>query len=320
MKKILVTGGAGFIGSHTVKSLIDKGEKVVVIDDFNDYYSPSLKEKRINVFLKKYQFPIYREDIRNFDKLDKIFKKEKFTHIVHLAARAGVRPSIQKPLLYEEVNIKGTLNLLELSKNYNIKNFVFASSSSVYGGNTKIPFSEKDEVNNPISPYGATKKSCELLAKTYNNLYKIHCACLRYFTVYGSWGRPDMAFFLFTEAIMKGKEILVFNKGKMLRDFTYIDDIVAGTISSLEKQYNFEIFNLGNNHPTSLEYLIKLLETELGKKAKKKYLPLQSGDMVSTYANINKAKKMLGFKPKISIEEGVKRFVKWYKADLDLLD
>ncbi|MFA6272543.1 MAG: GDP-mannose 4,6-dehydratase [Patescibacteria group bacterium] len=313
MSTTLVTGGAGFIGSHTIKRLIENGENVVCVDDFNDYYDPQLKEDRINKLLGKFKFPIYRADIREFERLKQIFKEHKIDRICHLAARAGVRASIEDPFIYQDVNIRGTLNLLELAKDYNITNFVFASSSSVYGGNTKIPFSENDPVDSPISVYAATKKSCELLAHVYHKLYDLNVTGLRFFTAYGPYGRPDMAYYKFTKKIIAGDEIDVYNFGKHHRDFTYIDDVIDGVISALKLPHKYEIFNLGNSHTVSLEYFIRLIEKELGLKAKMKMLPMQAGDVEKTHADISKAKSMLGFEPKTNIEGGIHQFIEWYK-------
>ncbi|MFH1048214.1 MAG: GDP-mannose 4,6-dehydratase [Patescibacteria group bacterium] len=310
--KLLVTGGAGFIGSNTIKKLLDLDYFVVCVDNFNDYYNPKIKEKNIEKFLTNKNFKLYKEDICNFPKMEEIFKKEGFDKICHLAARVGVRPSIKNPFLYEEVNVRGTLNMLELSKIYKIKNFVFASSSSVYGNNKKIPFSESDNVDFPISPYAATKKTCELLAYTYHHLYNLKCTGLRFFTVYGPSGRPDMAPFLFVDAIYKGKEIKKFGDGTAKRDYTYIDDITSGIISAIEKDLDYEIINLGNNKPVELNYFISLIEKLLNEKAIIKNYPKQLGDVDITYADISKAQRLLNYDPKISIEEGMKKFVRWY--------
>jgi len=310
--KILVTGAAGFIGSHTTKKLLELGYSVVGVDNFNDYYDPKAKERNIEKFLDNPGFKLYREDIGNFPKMAEIFKEEKFDKVCHLAARAGVRPSIIDPFLYEEVNVKGTLNMLELSRINEIKNFVFASSSSVYGNNEKIPFSETDNVDFPISPYAATKKACELLAYTYHHLYSLKCTGLRFFTVYGPCGRPDMAPFLFVDAIFQGREFKRFGDGTAKRDFTYIDDIVSGIVSALEKNLGYEIINLGNNKPVEINYFISLIEKLVDKKAAIKEYPKQPGDVDITYADIGKAQKLLDYSPKTSIEEGMRMFVEWY--------
>lgn len=310
--KILVTGGAGFIGSHVSKALIDRGDKVVIIDNFNNYYDPKLKEDRIKIFLKGYKFKLYRGDIRDAKLLEKLFKKEKIDKIIHLAAMAGVRNSLKNPQLYFDVNIMGSINLLELAVKHKIKNFVFASSSSVYGNNKKQPFSESDNVDTPISPYAASKKADELLAHTYHHIYGLNITALRFFTVYGPWGRPDMALFLFTDAIIKGEPIKVFNYGKMSRNFTYVDDIVAGTITVLDKCRGYGVMNIGGDKEESLMRFIEVIEKNLDRKAIKKMLPIQPGDVPSTVADIKKLRR-LGWRPTTRIEKGIKNFVEWYE-------
>jgi len=305
--KILVTGGAGFIGSNLTKKLIDRGDEVVVVDNFNDYYDPKLKEDRIKIFLK-----LYRGDIRDQKFLDKIFKKEKIDKIVHLAAMAGVRYALEHPNLYYEVNVLGTQNLLDLAVKYKIKNFVYASSSSVYGNNKKLPFSESDSVDNPISPYAASKKTNELQAHVYSHVYKLPTTGLRFFTVYGPWGRPDMALFLFTDAIIKGKTINVYNRGKMSRNFTYVDDITSGILTVLDKNMAYQVVNIGGDKEEKLTRFIEVIENNIGKKAMKKLLPMQPGDVPATVADIRKLRK-LGWKPTTRIEKGIENFVKWYK-------
>lgn len=308
---ILVTGGAGFIGSSLIDKLIKKDEKVICLDNFNDYYSPEIKKENISSYLDKKNFKLVVGDILDKELLKRVFKKEKVKIVVHLAARAGVRPSLLNPHLYEEVNIGGTLNLLELSRE--IENFVFASSSSVYGVNSKIPFSEDDPIEKPVSPYAATKRAAELLCYTYHHLYNIPLVCLRFFTAYGPRQRPDMAIHKFTKLIDKGKKITMFGSGKSRRDYTYISDIIEGLTSSLYKKFSFEIINLGNSRTVELRHLISLIEKGLRKKAKVKQLPDQLGDVPITYAKIDKAKRLLGYKPEIKIEEGIERFVFWYK-------
>ncbi len=310
--KILVTGGAGFIGCHLSKALIDRGDEVVIIDNFNDYYEPQLKEDRLKTILKKYKFKLYRGDIRDQDLLEKIFKKEKLDKVVHLAAMAGVRNSLKNPLLYEEVNVRGTMNLLEVSVKYQLKNFVYASSSSVYGNNKKLPFSESDSVDMPISPYAASKKSCELMAHVYSHIYQLPTTGLRFFTVYGPWGRPDMALFGFTKSIIEDKEIEVYNYGKMTRNFTYIDDIVSGIMTVLDKNLTYGVMNIGGDKEEKLTRFIEVIEENIGKKAKKKMMPIQPGDVKSTVADIKKLRK-LGWKPTTRIEKGIENFVQWYK-------
>lgn len=318
MSKILVTGGAGFIGSHVIRTLLAKGEKVVCVDNFDNFYDPKIKEGNIREFLKNKNFKLYRVDICHFDQLKKVFQENNIDLIIHLAARAGVRPSIQNPIFYSKVNIGGTINLLELTRQFQIKNFIFASSSSVYGNNKKIPFSEKDRIDKPISPYAATKRAGELVCYTYYKLYKINVLCLRLFTVYGPAGRPDMAPYKFTKLIFEGKEVPMYGDGASYRDYTFIDDIVFGILSSIDfvrSEGGYEIFNLGNSNTVKLNYLILTIEKLLGKKAKIKRLPPQPGDVEKTYADISKAKKLLGYNPKTKIEEGMARFVKWYKEN-----
>ena len=312
MAKILITGGAGFIGAHVAKKLIERGDRVVLIDNFNDYYDPKLKRDRVKNLLKGLKFKLYKGDIRDLKLLEKIFQKEKIDKVIHLAGMAGVRSSLDDPFLYEDVNVRGTINLLELAVKYKIKNFVFASSSSVYGNNKKTPFSESDSVDYPISPYAATKKADELFAHIYSHIYKLPVTGLRYFTVYGPWGRPDMAYFLFAEAISKGKPIKVYNYGKMTRNFTYIDDIVSGTIKVLDTPRKYEIMNIGGDREDTLLRFIEVIEKNMGKIAKKKMLPMQLGDVYQTVADIRKLRK-LGWKPTTRIEEGLKKFVEWYR-------
>ncbi len=311
-KAILVTGGAGFIGSHLAKRLIDGGQKVVIVDDLNDYYEPRLKSDRLN-FLGEGKYIFEKADIADFPALKKVFEKNQIDVICHLAAQAGVRYSFKNPWIYERSNILGTLNVMEAAKEFGIKKIVFASSSSVYGGNKKMPFREADFVDKPISFYAATKKATELLAHTYYHLYGIKMIGLRFFTVYGPWGRPDMAYFKFADLITRGKPIDVYNHGKMRRDFTYIDDVVDALISAISKDFDFEIFNIGNNRPEALGDFISLLEEFFGKEAEKNYLPLQEGDMIETWADIEKAKQFLGYNPKTTLKEGLAKFVEWHK-------
>jgi UDP-glucuronate 4-epimerase len=312
--KILITGGAGFIGSAVAKKLMSRGDRTVLIDNFNDYYDPQLKRDRIKILLKecKGKYTLYKGDIRNRKFLEKVFQKEKPDKVIHLAAMAGVRNSLENPALYADINIMGTVNLLDLSVRHKIKNFVYASSSSVYGNNKKFPFSEKDNVDTPISPYAATKKADELLAHVYSHIYKLPTTGLRYFTVYGPWGRPDMALFLFTKNIFSGKEIMVNNYGKMSRNFTYVDDIVSGTITTLDADLPYAVMNIGGDREDMLLKFIGEIEKNVGKKAKMKMMPLPPGDVITTVADIRKLKK-LGWKPITRIDEGVKNFVEWYK-------
>ena len=313
IQTILITGSAGFIGFHTAKQLLESGHHIIGIDNFNHYYDNSLKEDR-NKILERYKnFILYRGDLEKIELLQSIFKKHKIDKICHLAAQAGVRYGIENPYAYIQSNVVGFTNLLEEARNTEVKNFVFASSSSVYGENKKVPFSEMDRVDHPISLYAATKKSNEEIAFAYSHLFGMRCTGLRFFTVYGPWGRPDMALFKFTEKILNGEEIEVYGHGRMMRDFTYIDDIVSGIIRSLEKLASFEIFNLGRGEPVKLNDFIKAIGSSTGMKVKKKKLPMQLGDVTKTYADISKAKKKLGYKPKTSIDEGVKNFVDWYR-------
>ncbi len=312
--KILITGGAGFIGSATAKALMDRGDTTVLIDNFNDYYSPKLKEDRIKKFLKEYKgkFKLYRADIRDRKALEKIFKKEKIDKVVHLAAMAGVRNSLRDPALYADVNVMGTTYLLDLSVKYGVKNFLYASSSSVYGNNKKLPFSESDPVDTPISPYAATKKATELMAHVYSHIHALPTTGLRFFTVYGPWGRPDMALFDFTRAILADETIKVYNHGNMTRNFTYIDDIVSGIITCLDADLPCAVMNIGGDREEKLTRFIEVIEKNIGKPAKKEMHPMQPGDVPSTVADIKKLRK-LGWKPTTRIDVGIKNFVDWYK-------
>ncbi len=312
--KVLITGGAGFIGSATAKALMERGDTPVLIDNFNEYYDPKLKEDRIKKFLKDYKgdFKLYRGDIRDEKFLDKVFKKEKPEKVIHLAAMAGVRNSLENPALYVDINVMGTVRLLDLAVKYGIKNFLYASSSSVYGNNKKLPFSESDNVDTPISPYAASKKADELLAHVYSHVYKLPTTGLRFFTVYGPWGRPDMALFLFTDKIFAGKVIEVNNHGKMSRNFTYIDDIVSGILTCLDNDLSYAVMNIGGDKEDTLLKFIEEIEKNVGKVAKKKMMPLPAGDVVATVADIRKLRK-LGWKPTTRIDKGIKNFVEWYR-------
>ncbi len=311
----LVTGTAGFIGFHLTKRLLEKGQKVVGVDNLNSYYDPQLKKARLTILEKFPRFSFYRLDIANLADFENVFAENKIDKVCHLAAQAGVRYSLENPHLYEQANMVGFLNLLELMRKYEVKDLVYASSSSVYGGIKKIPFSEGMKINKPISLYAATKAANELYAHVYHHLYGLNTVGLRFFTVYGPWGRPDMALFLFTKAILESQPIKVFNYGQMKRDFTYIDDIVDGIIASLAKVASLgnEIFNLGGSDPVDLLEFIKIIEKKLNKKTKKEFLPLQPGDVPTTFADVSKAQKLLGYQPKVKIEEGVGEFVNWYR-------
>ena len=321
-KYIIVTGSAGFIGFNLSRQLLQEGYKVIGIDNFNDYYLPDIKEARAAILKNNKNYIEKRINLEDYSDLEKVFKEYKISKVCNLAAQAGVRYSIEHPFVYEKSNVSGFLNILELVRHYNVPRLVYASSSSVYGGNKKVPFSESDSVDNPISLYAATKKADELMAHCYSHLYGFQTVGLRFFTVYGPWGRPDMALWLFTEAIKAGKPIKVFNHGNMKRDFTFIDDIVAGVKASLfvTGLEQYEIFNLGNNNTEQLMDMISIIERELGLEAKKEMLPMQPGDVPATYADIEKAKVKLGFKPLTKIEDGIPKFIQWYKDHSDLTE
>jgi UDP-glucuronate 4-epimerase len=316
MSTILVTGGAGFIGSHLCERLLSDGVKVICLDNFDSFYDPDIKIKNAEGMTKKFQdlFELVTGDIRNPDHLKGIFQKNRVDFVIHLAARAGVRPSIADPLLYQDVNIRGTIVLLEACKAYKIKNFIFASSSSVYGENQRVPFTEEDLDIQPVSPYGATKRAGELLCYSYHHLYGMNIACLRIFTAYGPRQRPEMAIHKFTRLIDRGEKIPIYGDGSSRRDYTYIDDLIEGILGVIRYHKGFEIYNLGESQTTSLIELIKLIEGAFGKKADIEMLELQPGDVSVTYADITKAKRMLKYQPKVKMEEGIKRFVEWYRA------
>src|SRR5713226_7015654 len=312
MKDILITGGAGFIGSHLVDRLLDEGDwHVTVVDDFNDFYEPETKRENVSAHQKDPAYHLFEADIRNQTALGQVFEDSDFDCIVHLAARAGVRPSLTQPLLYSETNINGTLNLLELARQHNVKQFVFGSSSSVYGINAKVPFSEDDPIRQPISPYAATKAAGELICHTYSHLYGIRCVCLRFFTVYGPRQRPDLAIHKFAHLISCGQPIPVFGDGTTRRDYTYIDDIIAGVLAAIEYQTsNYEVINLGESRTVELGELISLLEKALGKTAQIDRQPMQPGDVPQTFADITKARRLLKYNPQTQIEDGINKFVK----------
>lgn len=311
-KNILITGAAGFIGFHLANHLVERGDTVIGYDNFNDYYAPQLKRDRAEI-LKRKGVTIIEGDITDTALLNTTLEKNRVTHIVHLAAQAGVRYSIANPQAYVKANLEGFVNILEACRRFPSIKLVYASSSSVYGLNTKVPFSIDDPVDRQASFYGVTKRANELMANNYHHLYGIPVTGLRFFTVYGPWGRPDMAYFSFTQAILKEEPIELFNQGKMQRDFTYIDDIVQGTTAAIDLGAKCEIFNLGNHQPVELIQFVKILEKAVGKKAQKKLKPMQQGDVVSTYADIEYSRKKLGFSPKTPLEEGLPQFVKWYK-------
>jgi UDP-glucuronate 4-epimerase len=315
---ILITGAAGFIGYHLCKELLDEDNNILGVDNLNNYYDSSLKLKRLNQLKSYKNFKFEKIDISNRELISPIFNKFKPKKVINLAAQAGVRYSLQNPYAYMDSNLVGFLNILELCRQNKTEGFIYASSSSVYGENKKIPFSIQDRVDKPISLYAASKKANELIAHSYSHLYGIHTTGLRFFTVYGPWGRPDMAYYIFTKKILNGEPISVFNNGNMKRDFTFIDDIILGTKAAIEKNYSFEIFNLGNNKSVNLLDFIKTIENKLNKKAIINFQPMQSGDVKETYADISESEEKLGFKPKISIDEGIPKFIKWYKSYYNL--
>jgi UDP-glucuronate 4-epimerase len=309
--RVLVTGGAGFIGSHLVEKLLAGGHEVVILDDFNDFYDPQIKQANIAAFAK--DVTVYHVDLRDSGSVRNLFHREKVEAIAHLAARAGVRPSIQHPRLYYDTNVTGTLHLLEVARVTGVERFIFASSSSVYGASKKIPFSEDEHLTQTLSPYGATKVAGEFLCSTYSHLYQMRVVALRYFTVYGPRQRPDLAIHQFTRRIYAGQPIDQFGDGTTRRDYTYIDDIIQGTAAALEYEGPlFEIFNLGENETIQLKDLIAAIENALGKRAKINQLPEQPGDMPLTCADISKARKLLGYQPTMRLSDGLPRFIDWF--------
>ncbi len=328
MSKILVTGAAGFIGFHLTQNLLIRGDRLIGIDNLNDYYDVNLKKARLNILKKQENFSFYPLDLQDKNGIEKLFLEEKFDIVVNLAAQAGVRYSLKNPYAYVDSNLVGFMNILEGCRHQQVKHLVFASSSSVYGNNKKIPFSTNDNVDHPVSLYAATKKANELMAYTYSHLYQIPTTGLRFFTVYGPWGRPDMALFTFTKNILENKPIDVFNYGKMQRDFTYIDDIVEGVVRVIDKiphnaennnnsdsnhQNPYKIYNIGNNQPVELLRFIEVIEDCLKIKAKKNLLPIQPGDVPITYADVDDLVENVGFKPSTPIEIGIANFINWYR-------
>jgi UDP-glucuronate 4-epimerase len=330
--KILVTGAAGFIGMHTSLRLLERGDQVVGIDNLNDYYDPALKAARLERLKTQPGFRFERIDVANRAALEALFAEERFDRVVHLAAQAGVRYSITHPHAYGEANLTGFLNVLECCRQHRPGHLVYASSSSVYGGNEKMPFSEADAVDHPVSLYAATKKANELMAHTYSHLYGLPTTGLRFFTVYGPWGRPDMAYFSFTQAILAGRPIQVFNHGQLRRDFTYIDDIVDGVVAVMDRPAEpdaafdgqaphpgrsrapYRVFNIGNQDPVALGEFIATIETALGREAVKEMLPMQPGDVLATYADVSALAEWTGVKPRTSLKDGIERFVNWYRS------
>lgn len=331
MNRILLTGAIGFVGFHLSKQLAERGYKVVGIDNINDYYDPKLKEERLRQLIEMENFTFLKIDLKDKNKLDILFEDSKFDVVINLAAQAGVRYSIENPYAYIDSNIVGFMNILEACRNYPVKHLLYASSSSVYGGNSVVPFSTNHQVDHPVSLYAATKKSNELMAHTYSHLYGIPTTGLRFFTVYGPYGRPDMAYYSFTKNIIEGKPIKVFNHGKMERDFTYVDDIVEGIVKLIDhppkenSEWNdntgdlssstapYKVYNIGNSNPVSLEKFISVLEDKIGKKADKIYLDMQAGDVLRTYADVTDLQRDIDYKPDTTIEDGLGKFVTWYK-------
>lgn len=322
MKTYLITGGAGFIGSSLSEELIKEGNKVVAIDNFCDFYNPTIKENNVKELIKNSNFKLYRNDIRDRETVKRIFEENNIDIVMHLAAMAGVRPSIENPVLYQEVNCMGTQNILEEMKEHNVKNLVMASSSSVYGNCKEIPFREDMVVDFAISPYAATKKANEVMTHVYHKLFDINVIMLRFFTVYGPKQRPDLAINKFTRLMLEDKEIPMFGDGTTSRDYTYIDDIVDGIIKSCNYVVNnknvYAILNLGNSSPVSLKEMINTIGQVVGVEPKIKQLPMQPGDVDRTFADISKAKKLIGYNPKTSFKEGIERFIKWYKENIKL--
>jgi UDP-glucuronate 4-epimerase len=332
MQNTLVTGAAGFIGYHLCKRLLDEGRAVVGVDNINDYYDVRLKNDRLDRLREYPRFTFHKTDLSDMESLASIFSRAAVDTVVNLAAQAGVRYSLENPQAYVNANLVGFVNVLECCRRHPIKHLVFASSSSVYGANTRMPFSVHDNVDHPVSLYAATKKANELMAHTYSHLYGLPCTGLRFFTVYGPWGRPDMALFLFTRAILEGRPIEVFNHGRMQRDFTYIDDIVEGVVRVMARApepnpqwrsdapdpgtsyARYRIYNIGNNNPVQLSQFIEEIEKALNKTAKKRYMDMQPGDVAATYADIDDLSRDVGFRPQTPLAEGIAKFVDWYKA------
>jgi UDP-glucuronate 4-epimerase len=313
--RVLVTGGAGFIGSHLCERLLDQGREVLVLDNFNDFYDPSIKRRNIEGVRNNPAYTLVEGDIRDEETVKGLFSSFRPGAVIHLAAMAGVRPSLEDPHLYNDVNITGTTVLLEVLKDHRVDNFLFGSSSSVYGAHDKVPFSEKDVLNRPVSPYAATKLAGEQICFTYHHLYQIPVSCLRFFTVYGPRQRPEMAIHLFARMILKGEPITVFGDGESRRDYTYVADIVDGVCLALDRPQGYEIFNLGESRTVLLSEMISLIEENLGRQVEKKHVPDQPGDVPVTYADIEKARSVLGYDPSVPVEEGIRLFTKWLKAD-----
>ena len=309
--RVVVTGGAGFIGSHVCEALLARGEEVTALDNFDDFYDPKIKRKNLDGCVGESRFKLVEGDIRNEDQVDRVLAGAEA--VIHLAARAGVRPSIEAPLLYQDVNVRGTAVLLEAARRRRMKRFIFGSSSSVYGNNEKIPFAESDRVDHPISPYAATKKAGELLCHTYCHLFGLDVTCLRFFTAYGPRQRPDLAIHKFCRLMEAGEAIPVYGKGDSQRDYTYVGDVVAGVLAAMDKGGGYQLYNLGESAPIRLDELIERIEKALGKKAKIERLADQPGDVKVTYADVSLARKELGYEPRVGIDEGLARFVEWLR-------
>ena len=316
MSRVLITGGAGFIGSHLTRRLLARGERVTVLDDFNDFYDPARKRRNVAPFLEHADdaYHLVEGDIRDQPLVERVFAAGRFDAVVHLAARAGVRPSLSEPILYEDVNCIGTLRLLEAARRHGPANFVFGSSSSVYGINRKVPFAEDDPVEQPISPYATTKRTGELLCFNYHHLYGLRTSCLRFFTVYGPAQRPEMAIHKFTDLLARGQVVPMYGDGGSRRDYTYIDDIVTGIVAAMDLAPGFEILNLGGAETTSLRDLVRWLAEDLGVEPRIEQLPDQPGDVPITFADVAKAGRLLGYAPQVPIREGLRRFVEWYRS------
>lgn len=310
---VLVTGGAGFIGSAVARKLGELGSKLVIVDNFNPYYDPALKEARVKKLLADVPHTLYRADIADEQAMRAIFEKHAIDQICHLAAQAGVRYAAQAPFVYEHSNLRGTLTVLELAREFHVSNVVIASSSSVYGDATQYPVKETDVTDKPISLYAATKKSCELMAHSYHHLYGLSITCLRYFTVYGPWGRPDMAFFSFTRKAFAGEPVDIYGNGELSRDFTYIDDVVDGVVRALEKRLPWAVLNLGRGRAEPLMHMVELVERTTGKTIEKRFIDMQPGDVKQTWADISLAREILGWEPRVNLDEGIQKFVEWYR-------
>jgi UDP-glucuronate 4-epimerase len=311
--KVLVTGGAGFIGSHLLEALLARGSEAAAVDNFDDFYSPSIKRRNFEEVTRRGKVALFEADIRDPAALKEIFEKVKPEVVIHLAARAGVRPSIEQPALYEAVNVGGTVNLLTLARDFGVRKFIFISSSSVYGATSRVPFVEDQVEMRPVSPYAATKLAGELMGYTYSHLFQLPVVCLRIFTVYGPRQRPDLAIHKFAALIEAGKPVPLFGDGETSRDYTFVDDIVAGILAAVEYQSQFDVFNLGNSHPCKLSELVRMLENALGKRAVINSLPAQPGDVPITWSDISKARRLLGYEPRVPLATGIERFVAWIR-------